>query len=250
MLVFAVGLAAFLHWLRRHPGVGVAALAGALVVGNLFFMWDVRAGRLPSGQGITFGQMMNTVYTRLGNPFSFPANALYAWRHGTSLVQYDELGRRSYRYVSIDLGEEDDEAFLTSGWSERERDPGLSFRWAVTTESNLVVPLMERGSYLLEFRADPFRYEGAPQPRVTISVNGAAARVSHVLQTLDGPQVRRSAPRVAIAEVDVECTQARLMPVPRAATLDLFVELSKLLIGCLECRTTWWIGHSLFEQIA
>ena len=173
-LIFAVGLAAFLQWLRRHPGVGVAALAGALVVGNLFFMWDYRTGRLPRSGSITFDQMMNTAYTRLGNPFSFPANALYAWRYGTSLVQYDELGHVRYRNVSIDLGEEHDGAFLTSGWSERERDPGQSFRWAVSTESSLVVPLSERGSYLLEFRAEPFRYDGAPQPRVTISVNGDA----------------------------------------------------------------------------
>ena len=173
-LIFAVGLAAFLQWLRRHPGVGVAALAGALVVGNLFFMLDFRAGRLPRSGGITFDQMMNTVYTRLGNPFSFPANALYAWRYGTSLVQYDELGHVTYRNASIDLGEEHDGAFLTSGWSERERDPGQSFRWAVATESSLVVPLSERGSYRLQFRAEPFRYDGAPQPRVTIIVNGEA----------------------------------------------------------------------------
>ncbi|MEE8130936.1 MAG: hypothetical protein V3T48_11630, partial [Vicinamibacterales bacterium] len=65
-------------------------------------------------------------------------------------------------------------AFLTSGWSERERDPGQSFRWAVATESSLVVRLRERGSYRLQFRAEPFRYDGAPQPRVTISVNGDA----------------------------------------------------------------------------
>ena len=174
MLVFAVGLAAFLQWLRRHPGVGVAALAGALVVGNLFFMWDFRAGRLPTSGGITFDQMMTTVYTRLDNPFSFPANALFAWRYGTSLVQYDELGHVMYRNASIDLGEEHDGAFLTSGWSERERDPGQSFRWAVATESSLVVRLRERGWYRLQFRAEPFRYEGAPQPRVTIIVNGEA----------------------------------------------------------------------------
>ena len=64
--------------------------------------------------------------------------------------------------------------FYTAGWSERERDPGQSFRWAVATESSLVVRLRERGRYRLQFRAEPFRYDGAPQPRVTIIVNGEA----------------------------------------------------------------------------
>ena len=97
---------------------------------------------------------------------------LYAWRYGTSLVQYDELGRRVYRNVVIDFGEEHDGQFLTFGWSDREREPGMSFRWAVTTESRLVVPVRRRADHLLEFRAQPFTYPGAPAQSVSISVNG------------------------------------------------------------------------------
>ena len=170
-LVFAIGLAAMLDWLRRRPALGAAAVVGTLVIANLFFMSDVRLGRLPSGQGVTFDQIINSTYSRVGSPFSFPANMLYAWRYGTSLVQYDQLGRREYRNALIDLGEEHDGQFLTTGWSEREREPGMSFRWAVTAESRLVVPVRRRADHLLEFRAQPFTYPGAPAQSVSISVD-------------------------------------------------------------------------------
>ena len=171
-LVFAIGLAAMLDWLRRRPALGAAAVVGTLVVANLFFMSDVRLGRLPSGERVTFEQMINSTYSRVGSPFSFPANMLYAWRYGTSLVQYDQLGGREYSNLLIDLGEEHDGQFLTTGWSERERERGMSFRWAVTAESRLVVPVRRRADHLLEFRAQPFTYPGAPAQSVSISVNG------------------------------------------------------------------------------
>ncbi len=195
-LVFAVGLASMLGWLRRRPTFALAAVLGGLVLGNVFFMQDVRRGRLPSGEGIRFDDMFASTYARIGNPFSFPANVLFAWRHGTSARHYDELGLRVYDNPVIDLGEEGDDRFLTHGWSGREREGTFSFRWGVTRQSGLVVPLRYRADYVLELRAQPFVYQDAPPASLVVEVNGRTVAVLTLQPSMATYQIPLSARHV------------------------------------------------------
>lgn len=181
-LLFALGLAALIRWLQQRPSVAIAAILVILMVGNVFFMQDVRSGELLSGNGVSFDGMVYSAYKRLGNPFSFPANALFAWRHRSSLMQYDRLGLQLFNNVLLDIGEPDDDRFLASGWAVRERAGDLSFRWAVTSESSLIVPLRapvdvrpdspRQPGYLLRFRARPYLFPESPTQSIEIRVNG------------------------------------------------------------------------------
>jgi hypothetical protein len=179
-LVFAVGLASMLELMRRRPVVAPTLIAGALVAANAAFMLDVKNGTLPADQGITFDRMMGAVYTRVGNPFSFPMNAGVAFGYDVGLPAYDRLAGRTYNNLSIDLGEPEDQMFLGPGWSGAEAAPDFSFRWAVGRESIVIAPLKEVDNYRLELRCGPFAYPGSPSPQeVEVLTNGRpAGRIS------------------------------------------------------------------------
>ena len=105
MLVFGIGLASMLDWIRRRPMTAPTAVVGGLIAANVAFMLDVHDGRLPSGEGITFDRMFDSVYARVGNPFSFPQNAIVGWTYRVGWPFYDKQegrtlqqhGHRSWR---------------------------------------------------------------------------------------------------------------------------------------------------------
>jgi hypothetical protein len=162
--------------------VAIAAIVVTLIAGNAFFMMDFYAGEIPSGNGVTFDRMVGAAYRRIGNPFSFPRNVLFAWRHRSSAYQYDQLGSQLFNNVLIDLGGPGDDRFLAGGWAGREEAGALRFRWGMTGESNVVLPLrapltLNRESpdpnadFLLRLRAQPFRFPGSPAQTVSVLVN-------------------------------------------------------------------------------
>jgi hypothetical protein len=173
-LLFAVGLAAAWTWARRRPLVAPAAIAAGFLALNAAVMLDLRRGRWAGTDPITFDEMVSSLYARVGNPFSFPLNALVAWRHGVGLPFYDQLRGRTYNNLDIDVGAAGDERFLGPGWSARERNDAMSFRWADRTESLVVVPLKESDRYRLEIWCAPFTYPGAPPQTIDVVVNGTA----------------------------------------------------------------------------
>ncbi len=185
-VLFILALAALLSWAQRRPlAVAIAALL-VLVAGNVFFMMDIRAGRLPTSQGIGFDQILGASYRYVGNPFSFPANVLFARRYGMRPWQYDQLGLRIYNNLHLVMGGGVDERFLGYGWSGPEQSDAGTYRWATGTESILVVPLkaaqvanrgedLHQADYDVIFRAQPFRFAGAPEQSVELWVNGALA---------------------------------------------------------------------------
>jgi len=170
-LIFAIGLASLLEWLKRRPFVAPFFLLVSLIAVNVSFMLDLKSGNLPSGEAVSFDRISEAFYSRLGNPFSFPMNAYVAWQYGANLSSYDRWGR-TYNNVRIDFGEENDDRFLVQGWSHREMEPRLSFRWANADESSLVVSLKEIADYKLEFRCQPFTFPAAPPQVVEVLVNG------------------------------------------------------------------------------
>lgn len=174
-LVFAVGLAAAIDWLRGRPRVATALILVPLLVVNTALMLEVHSGRLPNGEGLTAGELLSGAYRRLGNPFSFPANWIFSRTHrGESPATYDELGRRAYRNLRVDVGDASDDPFLTYGWSDPEQVYDVSFRWAVGREAGVALPLRQAITARLLFFAEPFNYEGAPPQIVEVVINGTS----------------------------------------------------------------------------
>ena len=185
-LLFVLGLAALMTWARKRPMVATTLVLSVFALGNAFFMMDIKAGRLPTSQGVSLDQIMSGVYARLGNPFSLPASVMFGRRYGISPWQYDQLGLRMFNNLAIDVGSPADRRFLGRGWGAAESAGDNTFRWAVGDESIVVAPLkaetfvrpgeqLEQAGYLVRFRVQPYRFEGAPPQSVELWVNDAMA---------------------------------------------------------------------------
>ena len=70
------------------------------------------------------------------------------------MATYDQLGQRMFNNLRIDMGGLEDERFLGSGWSGREQNDVLSFRWAQTLESVIFVPSAAHASLALTRPSD------------------------------------------------------------------------------------------------
>jgi len=171
MVVFVIGLAALLAWLRRRPLVAPMAAMAVLIAGNFIVMSDVRSRRLPMGEAITFMDVMSSVSDRVGNVFSFPYNLYVAWRFDTDYMFYDRLKGRSFNNLEIDFGDEYDGGLLGGGWHDREHNDALNFRWASGPASSVIVPLRSGDRYRIEVACQPFSYPNSPPQILKIDVN-------------------------------------------------------------------------------
>jgi hypothetical protein len=171
-LFFAVGLASALSWAVRRPKLMLAGVLVLFTAVNFALMQDVRKGALPADRPITFDQMSMSVYSRVGNPFSFPMSAFTAWRFGGSMDLYDRLGSQTFNSFRLDIGSGDDGRFLVAGWSGEEGDAAQTFRWSTGPESSLVAPIKEAVRYRLHVRCQPFAYPGSVPQVMEVIVNG------------------------------------------------------------------------------
>ncbi len=171
LLVFGVGLASLLAWLRERPLVAPIAVIGAFVAGNLVLMSDVRDRQLPSSDAITFVDAMKSVSGRVGNPFSFPYNAWVAWRYDADWSLYDRIKGRTYNNLDIDFGDTGDDTFLGHGWLGPERSDTRTFRWTTGLSSSIVVPLKAADNYRLEFSCEAFAPPGRRPQTIDVVVN-------------------------------------------------------------------------------
>jgi hypothetical protein len=183
IVFFVLGLAAVIEVSLRRPAIVLGALAAVFVGGNALLMTEVSRGALPIGEGITADEVADAAYRRIGNPFSFPANAVFAWRHGGTAADYDRLGRQLFSNVHVDLGSEGDDRFLIFGWSGPEGDAGGTFRWSEGEASGISVALLgarvvpdgetpRMDDYVLRLTADPFEAPGYEGQVLSVEVNG------------------------------------------------------------------------------
>jgi len=174
-LIFALGLAALIDWLRRRPALAVGATVGTLILVNGFFMLDMRAAQVPVTGSVSFGRMLQSTTGRLGNPFSLPMGALFAWRYGADLTLYERLGKQEFNNVHIDFGTANDDRFLAGGWADREGSAGSNFRWSAGAESGFVVRLRQGAAYTLEIAAAPLPHPDGRRQDIAVWVNGELA---------------------------------------------------------------------------
>lgn len=168
-LLFVLGLAALLDWLRRHPVVAPSAIVAGLLVVNLSFSAE-QHGRA-SFHSVSLRQMLDFTFDRFGNPFLFPRNAWIAWRHGVDINAYERLGSQRFNNLLIDLGEREStaERMLMGGWSPQ---PVPTWRWVVGTQATILVPLKASAPYLLDFRAATMDLPDLPPQPVEVRING------------------------------------------------------------------------------
>lgn len=127
--------------------------------------------------------LVSTVYQHIGNPFQFPANAIFAWLHGVDLRRWDhvvgnypfvppwnaltEADRPRHRGV-LPLGSAESEPLLVSGFS-RPVTADRAFRWTTQARATvLVANLLPYGQRLSLWLAPGFA------SRVELMWNGAS----------------------------------------------------------------------------
>jgi hypothetical protein len=142
--LLALGLARAFNGIRNlalhRPLVPVAIGMAALVAWNALLMAQYRDGRIPRDDTVAFARIARnaaaTVSAAVGSPTAWPANWIFAARHGVSAARYDLLGGVDLfgplapgsawrggppeREGVIDVGHlPTDEALLQEGWSVR-----------------------------------------------------------------------------------------------------------------------------------
>ncbi len=151
---FAFGIAASFVVLRdlvrRYPGPVVTLALVGLVSWNLLLTEQYRRFWIPPDDTVSFPEVVHgqarLVSEKLGSPWSWPANWLFALRYQTRAEKYDLLVGRYLFYRNnnlgglIDLGE-DDGAFIGDGWRRPEQREGTWVRQIRGGEARLFVPL-------------------------------------------------------------------------------------------------------------
>lgn len=179
-LATAVGFAVELT--RRRPRAVVAAMLSVFIVANGLLMEQLRKGRIPVDETISWQAAaeggLEDLFDAIGYPFSFPMNWLFALRYDRPYTQYDILvGKYLFHSMHnlggiIDLGMTDP-PFIGNGWSGlqdwdgRERE----VRHARAPRAGVFVPTD---------RAEPLRFaiecatpEGQEPVPVEVWLNGS-----------------------------------------------------------------------------
>lgn len=177
LLIFVLGFSELIRVLQKRPMVAIGAICAWLAIFNIAFMLRVGAGQLPSGANIPPNQMIGDTIDEIrkatGISATFPISTLFGLKHNVLPGRFDDLeGMQRLPFWELDLGAEHDAELLGYGWSDPEtKSDGTNFRWSDGPESTLLVSLALAADFDLSFRAIPFRYPGAPQQNIAISVN-------------------------------------------------------------------------------
>ena len=128
----AAGLGASVEAVRKWAAMRPLALLGAaavvLVAWNLLFMRLYRDERIPRDDTVAFAQVAEggarLLADDVGSPVAWPANWLFAARHGLPPSRFDLMAGKELPApggrVELDVGRLDlDEALLAEGWSVR-----------------------------------------------------------------------------------------------------------------------------------
>ena len=148
--------------IARHPRLVAGALASLFVGWNLLLTDQYRRYEIPPDDTVAYPDVVASgariVSERVGSPWSWPANWIFAWRHGVSPAKYDRLVGRYLFYRNnavggrIDLGE-DDGSFLAEGWRRPERRGGAWVRQIRQPTARLLLPLESPRDLRLSIRA-------------------------------------------------------------------------------------------------
>jgi hypothetical protein len=181
--LFVIGTAAFLEhaaaFTRRHATVTVVAGLGLLAALNIGLLAAAQGGTVRIGETLPFDRVWaaegRELHVWFGNPFSFPANLLFALRNGVSPGDYDML--RTNRFLSdplkpygrIDIGTDDDWA-VRGSWYAPEKEGAITYRWAADG-AEVRIPLDHPTGLRLQISLHAFAFPRAPAQMLTMRVN-------------------------------------------------------------------------------
>jgi hypothetical protein len=179
LVLFVLGFAVLLDFLRRRPFVFPVVLSAVLILWNAGLMLQVKRAEVSPDGNVSFRQVadrtLRRYYDHLGFPSAWPANWLFALRHRVPPEKFDRLyGHRGFGNVRMPMNAEA-EGFLGHGWSSAEQDGrGEWFRWSLGSESTILLPLREPHRYVLSAWVRP--YEALGRNRVGLRINDQVER--------------------------------------------------------------------------
>lgn len=143
-------LRALRETVRRAPGAPLWAAGALLVCWNLLFMQQYASDVIPRDFPLSFAEVARNsaalVARRFGAPLSWPANWLFAARHGTGPERFDaaagkRLAEPADGSITLDVGQLDtDGALLLEGWSVRHPCGGSVCR-AIESRARVLLPV-------------------------------------------------------------------------------------------------------------
>ncbi len=171
----------------------------ALVILGWFCIWNVAQVRaLPRGKAAGHSaspsccrhapRFMNLIarpiYRAIGNPFSFPANAWFALRHGVNLKRWD-VAVGNYVYTpgndlllnghyrmhrsEFKLNTRGTNRYITGGFAQPQKDPELgSFRWTIAAKASVIVPIRLPEPHVFTLSLTP----NTPDQSIVVKLNG------------------------------------------------------------------------------
>ncbi|MBN2309975.1 MAG: hypothetical protein JXR94_13455 [Candidatus Hydrogenedentes bacterium] len=155
--ILAPALAAFGSWAvglaRRRPAIPVAAVVLALIVYNGLLAAQLSSREIPASEPTSFrqawGASAEQFHDVFGNPFSYPANLWFAWKHGVRPSQYDVVSGAVLNCGAVEVHAKDMRPYLGQGWdvsSPAAHATALGFV-ANRPRATLLVPLLAGHSY-------------------------------------------------------------------------------------------------------
>jgi hypothetical protein len=222
--MLALGLALVLRAVAaaaaRRPGV--VLLLGVAVLGtwNLLFMQQYRENRIPRDDTVPFPRVVENnadiLSSVLGSPPAWPANWLFAARHGLPAQKYDTMVGKYLFYRQnnldgvIDLGDDrSDPALLGEGFSSRMRCEAAVCR-LVLGEARVFAPLDVPETLDVTVRA-------LGSGELAVAVNGQDVAALPLLPSLTDLRFRVPKP---LLRRELNVLRLRLSP-GGAAALDL-----------------------------
>ena len=148
----------------------------------MLFSTQVRLGHAQMGDAHSFTPVVQGAvadfYATLGHPGSWPANWVFALRHGVTPDRFDELyGRVPRDRLAMRVGSPEEGAALGRGWSRVEE--GETGRWAEGEDATLLPTLTAPADRTLRLRGAAARHPGGLAQIVEVEVNGQRGRSGH-----------------------------------------------------------------------
>ena len=178
--ILALGFCAFAAAALRRPRALAAVALGALVAVNLSLSSQHRWGAIRPSNTISFTRAMQgvvaDVYGLVGHPPSWPANWLFAARHGVGPDRFDDLfGQVPRRQWEVRLGTPEDAGVRGRGWSRPYGESLDLQRWAQGPDATLLFALPAPVDRRLVLHAAAARHPEGRDQGLVVEVNGQPA---------------------------------------------------------------------------
>lgn len=227
-----LGLAAFLtttkNLVQKNPSSVIAILVALFISGNLLFINQFRGRVVHQGGVVSFQtvykNMVEQVYKRTGNPFSFPASLLFSLKYKETPHRYDTLvgvyvDDKYFYGHKMDLGKQ--RFYLGQGWASVNENWQGQFDFISNTSNQPVIymPLRSKQDYEIVIRMASLtitedadnQERGFSTISDTLTINLNGSTLKHVELSPNWQEYKVSVPN-SLLEKGINVLQLRLNP--------------------------------------